>query len=217
MSKLMGAPRRTPQSSPAVTEAIRFLKGDSAVARMAGVTVYAVGKWRRKLPAHRVLWLAAKTDWQFTPHQLCPQLYPNPADALPVPPSAAQPLPRQVGAAFFSDPGVPMSFQIMRRDAAMQDPTLTAVFGSDLHHTDLLPAGVPYTAQPAQAEEAGADPVHAAPASDAAAINTATVTTVDARRVRSAALAAAAAVIEAFAREAQQRHSSEHGELAEAA
>lgn len=35
-------------------------------------------------PAEYVLPIAQALNWQITPHQLRPDLYPNPADALPV-------------------------------------------------------------------------------------------------------------------------------------
>ena len=34
-------------------------------------------------PAEYVLAIAAATDWEFRPHDLRPDLYPNPADAIP--------------------------------------------------------------------------------------------------------------------------------------
>lgn len=67
-----------------VAEALDNLGGDSAVARKAGLkTSWAVAKWRRNLPADRVLWLAEQTGWKYTPHMLAPKLYPNPTDGLP--------------------------------------------------------------------------------------------------------------------------------------
>lgn len=70
--------------------AIHQLGGPSAVARMrreAGMraaTPWAVSKWVREgLPAENVLWLAERTGWAFTPHELAPALYPNPRDGLP--------------------------------------------------------------------------------------------------------------------------------------
>jgi len=37
----------------------------------------------RRIPADRVLPLASATSWQVTPHDLRPDIYPNPADAIP--------------------------------------------------------------------------------------------------------------------------------------
>jgi DNA-binding transcriptional regulator YdaS (Cro superfamily) len=67
----------------AVAEAINLIGGDSAVARLLNIRPWAVSKWRKALPAHRVIWLAEKTGWQKTPHQLCPTLYPNADDGIP--------------------------------------------------------------------------------------------------------------------------------------
>ena len=67
-----------------VAAAIDFLGGDTAVAQLAGLkTAWAVSKWRKRLPAPRVLWLARQTEWRYTPHALAPELYPNPTDGLP--------------------------------------------------------------------------------------------------------------------------------------
>lgn len=72
------------EKNPVVCEAIDSLGGDSAVARRAGLkTAWAVAKWRVKLPAERVLWLAKQTGWKFTPHKLSPALYPNSTDGVP--------------------------------------------------------------------------------------------------------------------------------------
>jgi len=69
--------------NPHVAAAIDSLGGPSEVARRRGLTPWAVSKWTRRLPAEHVLWLAEQTEWQYTPHQLAPALYPNPGDALP--------------------------------------------------------------------------------------------------------------------------------------
>lgn len=70
--------------NPMVSEAIDSLGGDSAVQKLAGLeTSWAVAKWRKSLPAGRVLWLAEQTDWKYTPHQLGPELYPNQYDGVP--------------------------------------------------------------------------------------------------------------------------------------
>ncbi|MBB5444621.1 MULTISPECIES: YdaS family helix-turn-helix protein [unclassified Paraburkholderia] len=72
-----------PSSTPAVGEAIDLLGGDSAVADLLGVRPWAISKWRKRFPPNRTLWLAEKTGWQKTPHQLCPDFYPNPLDGIP--------------------------------------------------------------------------------------------------------------------------------------
>ncbi|WP_208328577.1 Cro/CI family transcriptional regulator [Paraburkholderia sp. BL6665CI2N2] len=73
-----------PVGAGEVARAIDHLGGDSAVARLLNLTAWAVSKWRRRLPERRVLWLAERTAWKFTPHQLCPELYPHPDDGLPI-------------------------------------------------------------------------------------------------------------------------------------
>lgn len=72
------------QTSNPVAEAIDFLGGDTVVAAKASLkTSWAVSKWRKKLPADRVLWLAQQTGFKWTPHMLAPDLYPNASDAMP--------------------------------------------------------------------------------------------------------------------------------------
>jgi len=44
----------------------------------------AVRKWDRSgVPAERVLFVCSVIGWRKTPHQLRPDLYPNPTDAMP--------------------------------------------------------------------------------------------------------------------------------------
>lgn len=59
--------------------------GPSAVARAFGISPVSVGEWIKKddLPAPRILPLAALTQWEFTPHMLNSDLYPNVSDGLP--------------------------------------------------------------------------------------------------------------------------------------
>jgi DNA-binding transcriptional regulator YdaS (Cro superfamily) len=59
------------------------------LARIAGVSRQAVSQWDDDLPADRVLSVSRATAWQVTPHQLRPDIYPNPTDGLP-PDVAAQ-------------------------------------------------------------------------------------------------------------------------------
>lgn len=57
------------------------------IARAIGVSGEAVRKWfldlPESLPADRVLAVSRATDWKVTPHQLRPDIYPNPTDGLP--------------------------------------------------------------------------------------------------------------------------------------
>jgi len=66
-----------------IVDAIAMLGGASAVARALGLTPWAVSKWRTKIPPERVLWIAQRTGWRKSPHQLCPELYPNETDGIP--------------------------------------------------------------------------------------------------------------------------------------
>lgn len=68
-----------------VAAAIAHLGGASAVAKARGLkTAWAAAKWiKNGLPAEHVLWIAEQTSWEFTPHQLAPDLYPHPEDGLP--------------------------------------------------------------------------------------------------------------------------------------
>ena len=56
-----------------------------AVARRFNLrTGFGVSKWRAEgVPAERVLELAGFTGFRVTPHELRPDLYPNPTDGLP--------------------------------------------------------------------------------------------------------------------------------------
>lgn len=72
-------------TNPEVQAAITFLGGAAQVARLRGLkTTWAVSKWIKfGIPEDQVLWLAERTGWRWTPHQLCPAMYPHPDDGLP--------------------------------------------------------------------------------------------------------------------------------------
>lgn len=57
-----------------------------AVSRAFGISRISVYEWIEKdrLPSPRVLPLAELTGWEYTPHMLAPDRYPNPTDGLPV-------------------------------------------------------------------------------------------------------------------------------------
>ena len=66
----------------AMTEAIALI-GLKKLAEGLGVSHQAVRKFESsRLPAERVIQVARLTGWQVTPHQLRPDLYPLPGDAL---------------------------------------------------------------------------------------------------------------------------------------
>lgn len=58
------------------------IAGVGGIARTSGVKLPAVSQWD-VTPANRVIKVSEATGWQVTPHELRPDLYPNPTDALP--------------------------------------------------------------------------------------------------------------------------------------
>lgn len=56
--------------------------GPIALGRRLKLSRGAVSQWA-VVPAERVLFVAAATDWQISPHEIRPDLYPNPHDGLP--------------------------------------------------------------------------------------------------------------------------------------
>ena len=66
----------------AMKEAVSLV-GLSKLARGLGVSHQAVRKFEAsRVPAERVIEVAMLTGWKVTPHQLRPDLYPLPGDAL---------------------------------------------------------------------------------------------------------------------------------------
>ncbi|MEI9883793.1 transcriptional regulator [Atlantibacter hermannii] len=65
-----------------IENAIRQLGSASALGKAVGLSKMAVSLWRRNgVPAERVLQVFDVTG--VTPHELRPDLYPNPTDGLP--------------------------------------------------------------------------------------------------------------------------------------
>lgn len=68
-------------------EAIKILGGQSALAAKVGVKQAHVWNWLnrqgRQVPASKALAVAKATRWQISPHELRPDIYPNPTDGLP--------------------------------------------------------------------------------------------------------------------------------------
>lgn len=65
-----------------IENAIRLSGSASALGSAVGVTKMAVSLWRRNgIPAERVIQVFKATG--VTPHELRPDLYPNPTDGLP--------------------------------------------------------------------------------------------------------------------------------------
>lgn len=73
-------------NAPLLEQAVKRAGGAAAVARAFGISPVSVGEWLKKgkLPANRVIPLCARTDWEFTPHMLDGELYPNDRDGLPL-------------------------------------------------------------------------------------------------------------------------------------
>ena len=56
--------------------------GVVALSHTLGLSRGAVSQWQ-VVPADRVLAVCAASGWAVSPHQVRPDLYPNPSDALP--------------------------------------------------------------------------------------------------------------------------------------
>ena len=68
------------------SDVVRRFPSQADAARALGVTRQAMQFWvdsESTVPPDRVLTVAAAFDWQVTPHELRPDLYPNPDDGLP--------------------------------------------------------------------------------------------------------------------------------------
>lgn len=64
--------------------AIAHFHTQTALARALGLRPMTVAQWMvRGVPAERVLSIAEATDFAVTPHEIRPDLYPNPSDGLP--------------------------------------------------------------------------------------------------------------------------------------
>lgn len=63
-------------------KAIDLAGGSSAVARLFGITPWAVSKWER-VPERRIRALCKAIGWKVTPHELDPELFEHPDDGLP--------------------------------------------------------------------------------------------------------------------------------------
>lgn len=68
-------------------EALKQVIRPSELAARLGEHRGTVTNWgRRGIPAERVLDICRLTEWRITPHQLRPDIYPNPDDGLPLEP-----------------------------------------------------------------------------------------------------------------------------------
>ncbi|HHO0110093.1 TPA: transcriptional regulator [Shigella flexneri] len=57
----------------------------AGIARLIGLPQQVVSRWANgyQIPASRVLQLCEIMEWTVTPHELRPDIYPNPTDGLP--------------------------------------------------------------------------------------------------------------------------------------
>lgn len=55
------------------------------VAEVCGISVQAVYKWEKSgvVPPEYVLAICEEADWEVTPHDLRPDIYPHPSDGMP--------------------------------------------------------------------------------------------------------------------------------------
>ncbi len=63
-------------------KAVAAAGGPRALARRLGISAAAVSKWSI-VPAERVLQVAAAGGMKVTPHEIRPDIYPYPTDAVP--------------------------------------------------------------------------------------------------------------------------------------
>ena len=76
------------QNLDILNEVIRIAGGQTELARRLGIKQANVWNWinraRGVIPPDQVIPVARAIDWQKTPHEIDPDLYPNPTDGLPV-------------------------------------------------------------------------------------------------------------------------------------
>lgn len=78
----------TPNEKP-LEKAIRLAKGQTALANLIGKNVKQphVWNWLHRdggiVPPEHVLPIAKGLEWQITPHELRPDIYPHPLDGMP--------------------------------------------------------------------------------------------------------------------------------------
>lgn len=70
--------------TPFVKEKIVLLANQSEIARRLGTKPQTVHLWfKNGVPAPKVLSLCECLEWKVTPHEVAPDIYPNPFDGLP--------------------------------------------------------------------------------------------------------------------------------------
>ncbi|EQC1054363.1 transcriptional regulator [Providencia rettgeri] len=70
--------------TPLVKSKINNLANQSEIARRLGTKPQTVNLWfKNGVPAQKVLSLCECLGWDITPHEVAPDIYPNPYDGLP--------------------------------------------------------------------------------------------------------------------------------------
>ena len=70
----------------ALKRAVKIAGGQSALAKLCGVRQPHIWNWLNRdnrVPAENALSVCKAVSWQVTPHELRPDIYPNPTDGLP--------------------------------------------------------------------------------------------------------------------------------------
>lgn len=70
----------------ALKQAVSIAGGQSALAKLCGVRQPHIWNWLNRdnrVPAENVLAVCKAVSWKVTPHELRPDIYPNPSDGLP--------------------------------------------------------------------------------------------------------------------------------------
>lgn len=74
-------------TNSSLKKAVAIIGGQVATSKAAGVAQAHVWAWLNKtkdgIPPDHVISVAAATNWQVTPHELRPDIYPHPHDGLP--------------------------------------------------------------------------------------------------------------------------------------
>jgi hypothetical protein len=109
--------------------------GLGVIAVSMNTTPQRVSNWRsRGVPTDEVLAFCAAVKWRMTPHQVCPKIYPNSDDGLPIEIKRAMidVDPSRVMASLKGQqPAVPKT--PLRRVTDIQDPAFRNPYGSSSH------------------------------------------------------------------------------------
>ncbi|WP_430415797.1 transcriptional regulator [Marinobacter adhaerens] len=73
-------------STEALKKAIEIAGNQTSLGKLVGLSQPYIWNWLNRdqsIPAEYVIPVAQAIDWQVTPHELRPDIYPNPTDGLP--------------------------------------------------------------------------------------------------------------------------------------